>query len=108
MPSRSRVERSRARRQAPSRLSAQVSLYPLRQTSIGPPIRHAVRCLREHGVSVRVGEMSTLVWGEEEVLFSALREAFHQAAKQGDAVMSTSVSNACPEPGLALLFHRRT
>jgi uncharacterized protein YqgV (UPF0045/DUF77 family) len=85
-----------------SRVSAQVSLYPLRQTSIGPTIRRAVRCLRERGLEVRVGEMSTLVWGEEGVLFEALREAFHQAAEQGDAVMSITVFNACPEPGLDL------
>jgi uncharacterized protein YqgV (UPF0045/DUF77 family) len=82
-----------------SRISAQVSLYPLRQTSIGPTIRRAVHGLRECGLSVRVGEMSTLVWGEEGVLFDALREAFHQAAEQGDVVMSVTLSNACPEPG---------
>jgi uncharacterized protein YqgV (UPF0045/DUF77 family) len=79
-------------------ITAQVSLYPLRQTSIGPPIREAVRVLREHGLETRIGEMSTLVWGEEQAVFTALQEAFHQAAESGDTVMAVTLSNACPSP----------
>jgi uncharacterized protein YqgV (UPF0045/DUF77 family) len=82
-----------------STVSAQVSLYPLRQESIGPTIREAVRVLRRRGLSIRVGEMSTLVWGEEGTLFDALQEAFHRAAAAGDTVMTVTLSNACPEPG---------
>jgi uncharacterized protein YqgV (UPF0045/DUF77 family) len=79
-------------------IAAQVSLYPLRQASIGPPIREAVRVFRQHGLETRIGEMSTLVWGEEGVLFAALQEAFRQAAACGDAVMVVTLSNACPGP----------
>jgi len=79
-------------------ITAQVSLYPLRQASIGSPIREAVRVFRQHGLETRIGEMSTLVWGEEQALFAALQEAFHQAAEGGDAVMVVTLSNACPEP----------
>ena len=79
-------------------ITAQISLYPLRQVSIGPPIREAVRILRGHGLQVRIGEMSTLVWGEEEALFAALRDAFHQVAARGDTVMAVTLSNACPPP----------
>jgi uncharacterized protein YqgV (UPF0045/DUF77 family) len=78
---------------------AQVSLYPLRQASLGPAIRQAARALRQHGLKVRVGEMSTLVWGEEHALFAALEEAFHQAAEVGDTVLTVTLSNACPSPG---------
>jgi uncharacterized protein YqgV (UPF0045/DUF77 family) len=77
---------------------AQVSLYPLRQASIGPAIREAVRILRRHGLEVRIGEMSSLVWGEEQAVFAALLEAFHRAAESGDAVMTVTISNACPSP----------
>jgi len=80
-------------------IAAQVSLYPLRQSSIGPPIREAVRVFGEHGLEARMSEMSTLVWGEERAVFTALREAFHQAAVRGDTVMVIALSNACPEPG---------
>ena len=82
-----------------SPVSAQVSLYPLRQDSIGSAIREAVRVLRRRGLSTRVGEMSTMVWGEERVLFDVLQEAFHRAAARGDTVMTVTFSNACPEPG---------
>lgn len=82
-----------------SQISAQVSLYPLRRVSIGPDIREAVRHFRQQGLSVRVGEMSTLIWGEEQVLFSAVQGAFHRAAEHGDVVMHVTFSNACPEPG---------
>lgn len=79
-------------------ITAQVSLYPLRQVSIGPPIREAVRVFRQHGLETRIGEMSTLVWGEERAVFAALQEAFHRAAERGDMVMTVTLSNACPEP----------
>ncbi len=79
-------------------ISAQVSLYPLRQESIGPVIRKATCHFREQGLRVRVGEMSTLVWGEEQALFDAVQEAFRLAAREGDVVMNVSFSNACPEP----------
>jgi uncharacterized protein YqgV (UPF0045/DUF77 family) len=79
-------------------ITAQVSLYPLRQMSIGPAIREAVRILRQHGLETRIGEMSTLVWGEERAVFAALQAAFHQAAAHGDAVMAVTLSNACPSP----------
>ncbi len=79
-------------------MSAQVSLYPLRQVSIGPPIRETVRIFRERGLKTRVGEMSTLVWGEEQAVFAALQETFQRAAEHGDVVMAVTLSNACPSP----------
>jgi uncharacterized protein YqgV (UPF0045/DUF77 family) len=77
---------------------AQVSLYPLRQASIGPAIREAVRAFRQYGLEIRTGEMSTLVWGSEQAVFAALQEAFHQAAESGDTVMTVTFSSACPSP----------
>lgn len=79
-------------------ITAQVSLYPLRQVSIGPAIREAVRVFREHGLETRIGVMSTLVWGKEQAVFAALQEAFHWAAGRGDTVMVVTLSNACPSP----------
>jgi len=79
-------------------ISAQVSLYPLRQEAIGPAIRQVARVFRQRGLKTRMGEMSTLVWGEEQAIFDALQEAFHQAAERGDAVMAVTLSNACPSP----------
>ena len=80
-------------------ITAQVSLYPLRKASIGPAIRGAVRAFDNCGLNSRVGEMSTLVWGEEGAVFQALRAAFDEATKRGDTAMVVTLSNACPEPG---------
>ena len=79
-------------------ITAQVSLYPLRQDSIGPIIREAVRVFRRRGLNTRVGEMSTLIWGEEQAVFETLQEAFHRATEHGDVVMTVTLSNACPSP----------
>jgi uncharacterized protein YqgV (UPF0045/DUF77 family) len=79
-------------------ITAQVSLYPLRQQSIGPPIREAMRIFRQHGLGTRIGEMSTLVWGEEHTVFEALQDAFHRASESGDAVMVVTLSTACLSP----------
>jgi uncharacterized protein YqgV (UPF0045/DUF77 family) len=79
-------------------ITAQVSLYPLRQVSIGPVIREVVRVFRQHGLETRIGGMSTLMWGEEQVVFAAMQEAFHRAAEHGDTVMTVTFSNACPSP----------
>jgi hypothetical protein len=39
--------------------------------------------------------MSTVVSGEDEAVFSALREALRATAANGDVVMVVTFSNAC-------------
>ncbi len=79
-------------------ISAQVSLYPLEQQDITTPIAEVIATLEEHGLDCQTGSMSTLVWGDDEVVFAALRRAFATAAERGPAVMVITVSNACPVP----------
>ena len=43
--------------------------------------------------------MSSLVAGEETVIFTALQSAFSRVAEQGPVVMVATFSNACPMPG---------
>jgi uncharacterized protein YqgV (UPF0045/DUF77 family) len=76
--------------------SAQVSLYPLRQERLSSSIEEALRGLREHGLEVTPGPMSTLVHGEDDSVFASLRSAFRRAAEGGDVVMVVTISNACP------------
>ena len=76
--------------------AAQISLYPLRRESIGPPIREAVGILRERDLDVRLSEMNTFVRGEEEELFGALREVYRRASESGDFVLLVTLTNACP------------
>jgi len=44
----------------------------------------------------QVGPMSTIVTGEDQLIFAALGDAFAKAAEVGQVVMTVTVSNACP------------
>jgi uncharacterized protein YqgV (UPF0045/DUF77 family) len=77
-------------------VTAQVSVYPLGQEAYIPPIDEAIEALRGPGLGTQVGRLSTLVSGEEEVVFAALRRAFQVAAAHGATVMVATLTNACP------------
>ncbi|HLF09306.1 MAG TPA: YkoF family thiamine/hydroxymethylpyrimidine-binding protein [Dehalococcoidia bacterium] len=79
-------------------ITAQVSLYPLRQPHLTPAIERTLEVLRSHGLAVDPGTMSTLVSGEDDAVFAALKEAFQEVAQQGGVVMVVTLSNACPFP----------
>jgi tRNA-Thr(GGU) m(6)t(6)A37 methyltransferase TsaA len=79
-------------------ITAQVSLYPLRQETLSPTIDGALHIFREHGLHVELGAMSSLITGDDAAVFAALQEAFRRAAEQGHVVMVTTFSNACPVP----------
>ena len=80
-------------------ITAQVSLYPLRQDDLSPSIDAVVKALNKNGVESETGSMSTLVWGDDEKVLPALMDAFRKAAEIGETVMTITVSNACPWPG---------
>jgi uncharacterized protein YqgV (UPF0045/DUF77 family) len=77
-------------------ISAQVSLYPLGQEDLSPAIDAALAIWREHGLDVIPGPMSTLIAGDDEVIFAALQAAFQRVAGQGRVVLVATLSNACP------------
>ena len=77
-------------------LAAQVSMYPLRQPDLSPAIDKALAIFQSHGLKVTPGAMSSVVSGEDEALFSAIKEAFQQTDEAGELVMILTLSNACP------------
>lgn len=77
-------------------ISAQISLYPLRQEHLSPAIELVKNTLEAHGLHPNIGAMSTVVTGETETVFTALQEAFRGAAATGHVVMTVTFSNACP------------
>jgi uncharacterized protein YqgV (UPF0045/DUF77 family) len=81
-----------------SMISAQISMYPLRQADLKPTISLALEIFRARGLEVRVGTMSTLVYGQPDALLDAFKTAFRSAAELGDVVMVTALSNCCPAP----------
>ncbi|MDH7499251.1 MAG: YkoF family thiamine/hydroxymethylpyrimidine-binding protein [candidate division NC10 bacterium] len=82
-------------------LSMQFSLYPLRQDRLGPTIEEALAVLRNQGLVVETGEMSSVTWGPEDQMFAALKEAFLKSAERGPVVWVITLSNACPVPETA-------
>lgn len=79
-------------------VSAQVSVYPLRQEHLTPAIEAVAAVLDARGLHVEMGPMSTQATGDAKNLFAALEEAFERAAATGHVVMTITVSNACPVP----------
>jgi len=77
-------------------ISAQVSLYPLGQSDLGPVIEGFWQVLDDRGLEHERGAMSTLIWGDDAVVFAALQEGFRRAAQRGETVMVLTLSNACP------------
>jgi uncharacterized protein YqgV (UPF0045/DUF77 family) len=77
-------------------ISAQISIYPLRQEHLSPAIEAVRTALAARDLRPQIGPMSTVVTGDAGVVFAALQEAFAQAAATGHVVMTVTVSNACP------------
>jgi hypothetical protein len=63
--------------------------------------REAVRVLRQHGLEARIGELSTLVWGEEQVVFGERVAAHYEAwpktpeGRRADALKERSRAGCC-------------
>ena len=81
------------------KISAQLSVYPLRQTELTPGISEALDAISDYGVEKEIGVMSTMLWGEDEEVFKALLGAFRSASSVGKTTMVITVSNASPWPG---------
>ena len=79
-------------------ITAQVSIYPLKQDKLSPAIDAVLEVFAQHGIESQMGAMSTMLWGDDEEVFAALLDAFRKAASLGEAVMVTTISNACPLP----------
>jgi uncharacterized protein YqgV (UPF0045/DUF77 family) len=77
-------------------VSAQISIYPLRQEKLGAAVKVVCEALGARGLKPEVGAMSTVVTGDSATVFSAIRESFEAAAAKGDTVLTVTVSNACP------------
>jgi uncharacterized protein YqgV (UPF0045/DUF77 family) len=77
-------------------VSAQISVYPLRQQHLGPTVEVVRLALASGGLEPEVGPMSTLVRGDVDTIFAALREAWERASTVGDVTMVLTLSNACP------------
>ena len=79
------------------KVQAEISLYPLRENELTRPIQQFIGLLENNKLKVKSGPMSTLVIGEEAVVFEKLQKAFRQLAEKYQIVMTAKISNTCPE-----------
>ncbi len=77
-------------------VAAQISIYPLKQSSYSPAINKALEIFRSKGLNVEMGAMSSIISGEDEPLFTGLKEVYQTLADKGELVMIVTLSNACP------------
>ena len=78
------------------KVQAEVSLYPLRQDDLTEPIQQFVESLKNDDLNVKTGSMSSVISGEESIVFQSLQKAFEQAAQKYEVVLTAKISNACP------------
>jgi len=78
------------------KIQAEISIYPLKTKSLSGPIDEFCRILKNKGVKVETGIMSSFVVGESEIVFASVQEAFEKVAEKYDIAMDMKVSNACP------------
>jgi len=79
------------------RIQAQVSIYPLKTEALAQPVEEFCRRLQNRGLTVTTQSMSTLIAGESDGVFQAIKGAFQALAAEYDIVMDLKVSNACPD-----------
>ncbi len=79
-------------------ISAQLSIYPLRQPSLSKTINEALKAIKNYGLKLIPGSMSTMIIGNDVILWEALKEVFRVASTHGELVMIVTLSNACPKP----------
>jgi len=81
-------------------ISAQLQLYPLAEEDYGAVIWQAIDLLRSYegqGLRVEVGPMSTLIAGDADLVWRAVRELFSFTADGRRIVLVTTMSNVCPK-----------
>ena len=79
------------------KVQAEVSLYPLCQNDLTKPIQQFVESLKSDNLKVKTGLMSSVISGEESIVFQSLQKAFEQTAQKYEVVLTAKISNACPE-----------
>ena len=78
------------------RVQAQVSIYPLKTKTLAKPVEEFCRRLRDPDLTVTTHSMSTLIVGESERVFQAVKQAFEALAADFNIVVDLKISNACP------------
>ncbi len=77
-------------------ISCEVSLYPFVKDEPFEPIRAFIKSVKDAGLSIHTGPMSSHIEGDLEKVFDVLKGTFGDACETGPVVMVMKVSNTCP------------
>ena len=77
------------------KVSAQLCIYPLETNEVNDAVMDAVSVLDDFDVSVTVGSMSTVIFGEISEVMSAISKLFEVTAKNHKTVLNVTLSNSC-------------
>lgn len=77
-------------------LTAQVSLYPLRDPESAPKTDRAIEIFRQHGLEVTPGPVSILISGDAANVFEALKHAFEGVPEDSQVVIVAVFPDARP------------
>ena len=76
-------------------MACQITLYPLNELDSAKVIGHVLAEMDWQGVEVIVGSMSSLVRGEDGLVWTKLRQLYDLAASSGQFSLQLTVSNQC-------------
>jgi uncharacterized protein YqgV (UPF0045/DUF77 family) len=77
------------------KIHAELSLYPLGTKYFKDAVKRFIDSLRHEGVTVAPGEMSTMITGKSDAVFSLVSKAFHEISTDEDVVLVVKYTNAC-------------
>jgi len=79
-------------------IEAQFSIYPLRERHLSFAINRAIEIVKSFGLPVEMGTMSSITYGDSEIVFKALQSIMDKVGENTHLVLSVTFSNACPVP----------
>ena len=79
-------------------VEVQFSIYPLREINLSPVIEKAVNIIKNSGLPVEVGLMSSVTYGDSEIVFKAFQKVYDEISANSHIVLIMNLSNTCPVP----------
>jgi len=76
-------------------LACQIALYPLGIKEYAEFIKEVLTSWSTEGIQVETNSMSTILRGEEEKVWQAVKALFKAAACRGEVVLVATFSNRC-------------
>ncbi len=77
-------------------ISCQLSLYPLGDSDYNQIITRSLEELEKlEGLSIKVSDMSTVIFGEEELVWQGIKNLYREADRLGDFSLVATFSNVC-------------